>query len=64
MSQFKNATFKSKITQDSIGKNVRRHDGRSSIKDLGAGDSFYVHDFIDPQFVNIRAFVMFGIRNG
>lgn len=56
MSKISNRVYKLKDAPTKVGKNIRYYDGLESVKDLGAGDSFYLHDFIDRS----RADELFG----
>lgn len=49
MSKISNRVYKLKHAPTKVGKNVRFYDGSASTDDLGAGDSFYIHDFIDES---------------
>ena len=46
MSKISNRVYKLKNAPTKVGKNIRYYDGLESVEGLGAGDSFYVHDFI------------------
>lgn len=46
MSKISNRAIKMRNAESKVGKNIQFHDGLSSVKNLGAGDTFYVHDLL------------------